>query len=117
MRVNDLLLELYRVESQTWFIRRISNLDITDDALRARLEIGEGLFVQIFLSERSGRFSMALIQGNQRLYGRDREYGTWHRHPFHDPSTHELTPEGVSPRPLQQFIAEVEEILLKHGLV
>jgi hypothetical protein len=50
-----------------------------------RLIIGESLFVQAFLSEATGRFSLALIQGRERLYGRDREGGVWHLHPLRCP--------------------------------
>lgn len=117
MHIADLLLELHKVEHQAWFVREIAELDLTDDALRVRLDVGEGLVVQVFLSETTGRCSFALVQGNQRIYGRDRENGAWHRHPYQEPSSHELTPEGVSPYPLRQFLAEVQEILLIHELI
>ena len=90
---------------------------MTDDALRARLAISEGLFIQVFPSDTTGRCSFALVQGNQRVYGRDREGGTWHRHPYQDPSRHELTPQGISPHPLRQFMTEVEEILVTAELI
>jgi len=117
MRIRDLALELEEAERRFWFIQQITELEQTDDALRARLEIRSGLFVQVFLSETTGRFSLALIQQGQRLYGRDREHGEWHCHPYEAPSQHEPMPEGVSPRPLLQFLAEVERILLVHELL
>ena len=95
MTLNDLLLELYKVEHLFWFVKQIEEIDLTDDAVKARLRIEVGLFVQVFFSERSGRLSFTLVQGNQRIYGRDREYGQWHRHPFGDAEHHEPTP-GVS---------------------
>ena len=67
MRATDLLLELYEVARRTWFVQRIAELDVTDDALRARLAISEGLFIQGFLSDTPGRCSFALVQGNQRV--------------------------------------------------
>ena len=81
-----------------------------DGKLRALLEAE-------YRSELSGRFSFALVDPPGRLYGRNRERGVWHRHPFDDPEQHEPTPEGMSPRPLLQFMAEVEEIILENELI
>jgi hypothetical protein len=75
------------------------------------------MFVQLFYSRRSDRFSLALVGPTGRLYGRDRQHGQWHRHPFDDPTTHEPTPEGLSPQPIHQFLSEVEEILLDNELI
>ncbi len=72
---------------------------------------------QVFRSQRSGRFSFALIGTSGRLYGRDREHGIWHRHPFGQPNQHELTSEGMSPQPINQFLAEIEEILIGNDLI
>jgi hypothetical protein len=112
MGIDDLLAELLEVQHRVWFIHRISELDVTDDALRAHLEIDRGLFIQVFLSEATGRCSFALVQGSQRIYGLDREGGAWHRHPYEDPKQHEFLPEGASPYALRQFVAEVEQILV-----
>ena len=75
------------------------------------------LFVQVFLSERSGRFSLVLVSPSGRLYGRDQEQGLWHRHPFGDADQHESTPEGMSSQPIIQFLTEVEEILVENELI
>jgi len=117
MRVSDLAVELDAAECRLWFIQQITELEQTDDALRTRLGIRAGLFVQVFFSETTGRFSLALIQEGQRLYGWDREHGQWHCHPYQAPSRHEPMLEGVSSRPLFQFLAEVERILLAHDLL
>lgn len=95
MTVNDLLAELTDSQARFWFIQR-SEMERTDATIRLRLIIDESLFVQVFLSEATGRFSLALIQGRERLYGRDKEGGAWHLHPFAAPETHCPTPEGVS---------------------
>ncbi len=44
-------------------------------------------------------------------------YGVWHYHPFGQTDVHAPLPMGMSPRPLLQFAAEVEEILLTHELL
>jgi len=116
MTTDDLLIELEESERRFWFIQR-SETERTDETVRLRLIINEALFIQVFLSETTGRCSLALIQGRERLYGRDREGGMWHLHPFGAPETHRPTPEGVSPRPLLQFLAEVEEWLFENDLI
>lgn len=116
MTIDDLLIEFEESERRFWFIQR-SEVERTDDTIRLRLVISESLFVQVFLSEATGRFSLALIQGRERLYGCDGEGGTWHLHPFGAAGVHQPVPEGVSPRPLLQFLIEVEELLLDNDLI
>jgi hypothetical protein len=36
---------------------------------------------------------------------------------FEQPDHHEPTPEGMSPRPIHQFLAEVEQILVENNLI
>jgi hypothetical protein len=116
MTIDELIIEAYSAKDRFWFIDDLQ-MERTDSTIRLRFSIGPKLFIQVFFSERSGRFSLALIDSSMRLYGRDREHGLWHRHPFEDPSIHEPTPEGMSPHPIIQFITEVEELLLdKHVL-
>jgi len=79
--------------------------------------ISSDLFVQIFFSQRSGRCSLTLVGNAGRLYGRDRENGVWHRHPFGQPEKHEPTPEGMSPQPITQFLSEVGKILIENDLI
>ncbi|MBU0491340.1 MAG: hypothetical protein KKA73_19315 [Chloroflexi bacterium] len=117
MTIADLLLELDEALSRSWFVQQIGELDRTDDAIKVRLTISAGLFVQLFLSETTGRVSLALIQGGDRIYGRDCEGGQWHRHSYGAAETHEVTPEGVSAHPVSQFLAEVEELLVENDLL
>ncbi len=117
MTLSDWRAELQEAERHFWFVQRLAALEQTDDVLKARLEIQAGLFVHFFCSIVSGRLQMALVLGNERLYGRDRENGQWHLHPFGQADDHITTPEGLSPRPLMQFLAEVEQLLLAHELI
>lgn len=116
MKIADLLQEIEEVEQRFWFIKS-STLEQTDEVLKARLAIKDELFVHVFLSESSERFQLALINGRERIYGRDREDGEWHSHPYGNAETHVPMPEGVSPQPLKQFITEVEKILLENDLI
>ncbi|MBS1248962.1 MAG: hypothetical protein MAG431_00533 [Chloroflexi bacterium] len=117
MTIKGLLREIYEAERYYWFIHIISEVEQTDNALKVRLNITAGLFVQIFFSERTGRLSFALIRGSQRIYGCDREQNYWHRHPYGAVHRHEPMPEGMSLRPVFQFMGEVEAILVENELI
>lgn len=113
----DLILEAHDALDRFWFVRDTDIVEQTQATVTIHLTIGPELFVQAFLSESSQRLSLALIGSGGRLYGRDCEHGKWHRHPFGQPEQHELTPEGMSVRPLTQFMSEVEEIVVEHDLI
>jgi len=115
--VKELLDEAREAYSRFWFVQYLIEVECTASTVTVHLVIGPELYVQAYLSELSGRLSLAFVDPSGRLYGRDRERGTWHQHPFDDPDRREPTPEGMSPRPLLQFMAEVEEILLKNELI
>jgi hypothetical protein len=113
----ELLDEAREACDRFWFVQSLIEVERTTSTITVHLVIGPELYVQAYLSELSGRLSFALVDPSGRLYGRDRERGTWHRHPFDDPDRHEPTPEGMSSRPLLQFMAEVEEIVLENELI
>ena len=117
MTIDELVVEASAAKDRFWFIQSFEITARTDATITLCFMIAADLFVQIFFSRRSKRFNMALIGASGRLYGRDREHGLWHRHPFEEPEKHEATPDGVSSRPINQFLAEVEEILIKHTLI
>ena len=75
----DELLELRReaeeAADRTWFIGVLEEIARTDITLSVRLHIRPGLFVQIFLGTKSDSLYLALIEGDRRLYGIDREAG------------------------------------------
>ena len=115
--INQLIQEASEALDQFWFIQRLDIVERTDRTVTVQLMIGKELRVQAFLSQRSGHLSLALIGPAGRLYGRDRQQGEWHRHPFSSPEIHEVTPEGMSRRPFLQFMVEVEEILVAQDLI
>jgi hypothetical protein len=118
MPTNDeLLVEASTVAGRYWFIRELLIADRTDQTITVHFNISSDLFAQVFQSQRNNRMSLALIGPGGRLYGRDYEHGIWHRHPFAHVDVHELTPEGLSLRPIMQFMAEVEELLVAHELI
>lgn len=91
--------------------------DRTDRTITIHLQINDDLFIQTFLSLRSNRLSLALVSAAGRFYGCDYERGNWHYHPFGQTDVHAPLPTGMSPRPLLQFVTEVEELLLAHELL
>lgn len=115
--IDQLLQEAAEALDQFWFIQNLDVIERTDRTVTVQLAIANELRVQAFLSQKTGRLSFALIGPSGRLYGRDRQHGEWHRHPFSQPASHEATPEGMSHKPLLQFMAEVQEILLTQDLI
>ena len=117
MTLNDLLAEGLTASEHFWFIETFKIKERTDETVTLHFVISSDLFVQVFYSERSSRFNLVLIGPSGRLYGRDREYGHWHLHPFGQPEEHQPTPEGMSPHPVMQFLTEVEKLLVDYGLI
>lgn len=115
--IDQLLQEASEALDQFWFVQSLDIVEHTDQTVTAQLVIDKELRVQAFLSQRSNRLSLALIGPAGRLYGRDRQQNEWHRHSFSQPDSHEATPEGVSRKPLLQFTAEVQEILVTQDLI
>lgn len=115
--IEQLLIESDAVAERFWFVRQWQVIERTDHTVTVHFEIGAGLFVQAFMSQRSGRLSLALIGPSGRLFGRDRERDLWHRHPFGSQDVHEITPQGMSSQPVIQFMTEVEDILLSNDLL
>lgn len=100
-----------------WFISAFEEVDRTDISLSIRLHIRPGLFVQMFYGAKSGALYLALIEGERRLFGIDRESGEWHLHPYDAVERHELLSQGLGPKPLLRFLARVEDLLLEYDLL
>ncbi len=115
--IEDLILEAYSARERFWFVQDLRIVERTNATVTLHLLIGPALFIQAFLSQRSQRLSLALVDRGGRLFGLDHEYGKWHRHPFEQPERHEPTPEGMSAHPLTQFMEEVERILIENDLI
>lgn len=116
-RRRDLEAEAQEALGHVWFVQRLEITARTDLTFAVRLYLRDDLFVQAFLGERSGALYLALIEGNQRIFGLDSEAGVWHRHPYDNPDRHEILPDSPGPRPLLVFLAEVEEILMAHSML
>jgi len=115
--INELILEAVQTKDRFGFVQSLEVVERTAQTATLHFMIRQTLFVQVYYSVRSGRFNFALIGASGRLYGRDCEHGQWHLHPFGKSHLHEPTPEGMSPQPIHQFLAEVETILLENDLI
>lgn len=82
-----------------------------------RLIVNNDLFVQVNRNETALLTNFALIQGTQRIYGRDEYCGNWHQHPAAAPESHDHGPEGSQPTSLSEFLAEVDALLRVRGLI
>lgn len=113
----DLLLaESREALDKVWFLQSSEVSDRTDSTLSLRLHIRHDLFVQVFLGELTDSLYFALIEGNQRIFGIDRESKQWHVHPFEAPHNHEPFAEGLGPKPLLAFLSKVEMLLIEKDL-
>lgn len=110
--LDDLMREAQTIADSYVFIRAMADLDRTDNALRFRLIIDETMFIQVYANSRKDKLNFALISLGQRIFGRDSEGGTWHKHPFTSPESHEFKGDAGKPVTLTGFVMEVEELLL-----
>ena len=80
---------------------KISSLDATDVTLMVRMEIMPSMFIQVYRNLKKNKLNMALILGNNRIYGADSEGGITHEHPVEHPESHILTEKEPE---LEEFI-------------
>jgi len=113
----DLRMEAQEAVERVWFVQSLEETERTGLTLSLRLHIRPTLFVQAFLGEWSGSLYFALIEGGRRVFGIDRESGEWHLHPYDTLDKHEPLSEGLEPKPLLNFLARVEDLLLQYDLL
>ncbi|MBI5602419.1 MAG: hypothetical protein HY879_03615 [Deltaproteobacteria bacterium] len=87
---------------------KIVRLDTTDITLIARIEILPMVFIEIYENLRKEKLNLALIFGNTRVFGVDREGGFYHEHPPEDPEQHIPIKKSLD---LEDFIIRSIEIL------
>ena len=109
--------EVYSTAARFAYIQRVVTLDRTANALKLRLYVAAGCFVQIYANVRKRITSYALVLGESRIYGRDCDGGAWHRHPYENPDSHDFGPEGSREVSLNEFLIEVQQILEREGIL
>ncbi|MCR4405664.1 MAG: hypothetical protein NUW24_01905 [Anaerolineae bacterium] len=117
MTVDEFERQAYHTVQKFSFIKAITTVDKTTNTIKLRLHIASDCFVQVYANTLKGLLSYALILNRSRLYGRDCEGGMWHRHPYDHSDNHDFGPEGSKAVTLDEFLAEVQDILSKEGLL
>ncbi len=115
MNLTDFIDALEKAASK--YICKLRILAKTDNAVKARIEISDNIYVQFYFHQISGTTNYALVGWDNRLYGRDCIGGNWHRHPFENPEAHDATGDGTRNATPEEFLDEVFEILLKEKLI
>jgi len=113
----SLLSEAESAHEKLWFVQSLDVCVRTDSTLSLRLNIRPDLFVHVFIGEMTGSLYFALIEGNQRIFGIDREADHWHCHPFEKPHKHQHFSPGLGPKPLLAFMSRVEKVLVENNLL
>ena len=115
--MNELHQEAADALEQVWFIQSLIEQRRTRRTLSLRLDIREGLFVQVFVGMRTDVLYFSLVEDGQRIFGIDKEQDKWHRHPYDAVEQHEPLTEGLEPRPLFTFLSRVEQLIWEHDLL
>ena len=89
---------------------KLPALDSTDVTVMARIEIVPGIIIQAYRNIEKNKINLALISGNNRIYGIDSEGDLLHEHPVENPLDHVF----LDKRPdIEGFILTCLELLHK----
>ncbi len=92
----------------------VSSIDSTDITLLARLELFPDINIQIYRNIQKRKLNMALVFGNNRIYGIDNEGGFTHEHPGSDPESHVPRDKGLG---VEEFILNCLTLLRKRDIL
>ncbi|MFZ4439566.1 MAG: hypothetical protein ACOYOS_14145 [Syntrophales bacterium] len=93
---------------------QITSLDATDVTLMVRMEIMPSVFIQIYRNVKKNKLNMALVSGNNRIYGADSEGGIPHEHPIQQPWSHIETEKEPE---LEEFIFKCLRYLQERNII
>jgi hypothetical protein len=77
---------------------------LTPTAIKLRIEVVTGGFIDVFYNEQTSTTAYALIRQERRIFGVDNTGGR-HVHPFVDPLLHEPLPGSMS---FEDFVKAIE---------
>lgn len=109
--------EVQRTAAGWAFVQRVETVDQTDDAIKLRLHIAPDCLVQVYINTRKQITSYAVVFNRARIFGRDCDGGSWHRHPPATPDQHDFSPEGQRAVSLDEFLKETQQVLQDKGLL
>lgn len=115
MKLTEFLDALEKAASKYLLEPRI--LVKTDNAVKARIEISDNIYIQFYFHQISGTANYVLVGWGNRLYGRDCVGDSWHRHPFEKTEMHDTKGDEANEVTPEEFLDEVFEILLREKLI
>lgn len=115
--INDVEKQVYEIASKFAFIEKVETLLRTPNTIKIKLSITPTCFIQIYQNIQKGIKNYVVVSGNQRLFGRDCDGGTWHSHPIENPDGHDFSEDGPREVSLEDFLYEVSEKLVSLGIL
>ncbi len=115
--INKIEIEVNKITSGFSFIQETKTILKTANTIKIRLDITEECFTQVYRNIQKDLISYVTVVGRNRIFGRDCYNGVWHRHPEENPDSHDFSTEGSRKVNLDEFLFEVQEILLKMGIL
>ena len=109
--------QVHNAASRFSFVDRVVTLDKTANTIKLRLHVTTDCFIQIYVNVQKKLVNYVLILDRSRIYGRNRDGGIWHRHPYENPDAHDFGPEGAKDVSLEEFLIEVQQVLQRQGIL
>lgn len=111
MEISEIIQTLKEINKR--YGLKILYLDYTDITLISRIGISLEIFVHVYVNIKKEKVNMALIVSGERIYGIDKEGGSYHEHPFENPSRHIDTGQVE----IEDFVIKSLEILKRINLI
>lgn len=105
MKIEDIIRTLEDITGR--YGLRTLYLDFTDSTLISKIGFSQEIFIQIYVNVKKEKTNMALVIGGERVFGIDKEGGSYHEHPIGNPTTH-IKAEQIA---LENFVVKSLEIL------
>ena len=117
MTADDVEHDVQRAATQWAYILDVETVDKADHTVKMRLHVDRDCFVQVYVNTQKQITSYVLVFNRSRIFGRDSEAGSWHRHPQEAPDQHDFSSEGQRPVSLDEFLREAQQVLQDKGIL
>lgn len=117
MRIEEFIREVETEATKRSYIRDTQIISQGAYTVKMWMIITPDLKVQLYHNEKTGTTNLSLLLHDERIYGRNKRKGTWHRHPIERPMEHDISQEGAKPATIAQFLEEVDKILIERKLI
>ena len=112
MRLSDIKEQAFAIAREFGFI--VFEIDRTAHTINLRIIVDQDIFIQIYANARKVKLNLALTLYGDRIYGHDKEGGTYHLHPFDTPAEHLITEKEKS---IREFVLESMIYLEEKGFL